>query len=127
MPKIELHVEQLAEIAEVLLGVAYADGRFQAVEADSIRSILAEFAEIDELPQQVVERIHGFDPETFDPGASLEGLEITNPDDQRELLRLVLQVADADKVRDRAEDHYFFMVARAIGASDETIEAAQAE
>lgn len=112
----ELHVEQLATIAQVLLGVAYADKRFEAAEYDTIRAIMTEFTDIATLPPAVVAAIDGFDAAAFDVSAVLETLDVA-PNNHVPLLRLVLRVADADKVREPSEEHYFHAVAAAIGAS----------
>lgn len=116
MAEAEHHVEQLALLGEILLGVAYADGRFQAEEADTIREILAEFANIDELPPPVRSRIADFEPAAFDISTACSGLDTGAVSDRQALLGLILRVADADRVLDPGEEHYIFQVARAIGA-----------
>lgn len=115
--------ESLAAIAELLLGVAYADGRFQVVEAEQIREILSEFTDIAELPEGVVGAIHGFDEGAFDLGRAAARLGPLDADDRRALLAMILRVVDADAVRDRDEEHFFHAVARAIGAFDEDVAA----
>lgn len=110
----ETHVRQLTAIAEILLGVAYADRRFEAAEYDVIRAILTTFSHLDELPKSVVDAISSFDPEAFDVSAAIDKLEVVE-DNRVALLRMILRVADADRVRDPEEQHYFHVVARTIG------------
>ena len=117
----EAHVQQLAAIAEILLGIAYADRRFEAVEYDAIREILGTFSDIDKLPQPVIDAIHNFDADTFDLNTSVDKLSISE-ENRVPLLEMVLGVADADLVRDPEEQHYFHAVAKAVGASTEEIE-----
>ncbi len=124
--KDEIHVRELVAIAEILLGVAYADRRFDAVEFDAIRAILGDFAHVGELPEAVSAAIRAFDADTFELSASVAQLEI-RADNKLPLLQMVLGVADADRVRDPAEQHYFHRLATAIGASSEEVEALLAE
>jgi len=122
----EAHVRQLAAIARILLGIAYADRRFEAVEYDAIREILGTFSDIDALPQPVVDAIHNFDADSFELDTTVAELAV--PEDNRvPLLQMILGVADADAVRDPEEKHYFYAVAQAIGASHDEIEALLAE
>lgn len=117
----EIHVRQLCAIAEILLGVAYADRRFEADEYDVIREILTTFTHLDELPSSVVDAVSSFEAETFDLREAIERLEVSD-DNRLPLLRMILRVADADRVRAPEEQHYFHAVARRIGVAQPHIQ-----
>jgi uncharacterized tellurite resistance protein B-like protein len=114
MEQLEHHVEQLALIAEILLGLAHADGFFLDEEGDKIRGLLEDFTEMS-LPAPVAQRMAAFDPQTFDVDAACALLDAEG-DNRRALLAMLMQVADADEVRDLTEERYIGRVIMAIGA-----------
>lgn len=123
----EYHVEQLAVLAEILLGAAHVDGRYDPPEASHIGGILASFVDMEQLPEAVRLRIRDFDYASFDLSVSCAKLELTTDYDKRELLKLILQVTSSDRSIDDHEQHYLADVARAIGYDTRSFRAAQAE
>jgi len=118
--------EQLAAMAEILLGVAYADGTYDDEERDAIAHILADYGGFDVdaegVPDAVAARMAAFDPDTFDVFDSVVRLELHGRDDARLILHLVVKMVDADAARDTSEESYFFTLAKALGLSDEAFE-----
>ena len=118
MEHANLLVRQLAAVADLLLGVAHADGRLDAVEAAEIRSKLRTFTNADALSELLEARIGGFDPAEFDLHEAVAAVQFNDLGDRLRLLELVRDVLDADRIRDQREESYFFAVAEALGVAD---------
>ena len=116
-PKMEL--QQVKHIADVLLGAAHADGRTEMNEEAVIYQLLAGLLDGNELPEEIVRHIAGFDPARFDLERSCAALGLDAPADRRRLLALVAQVVDVDDEEDLDEGHYIIRLARCIGAAPE--------
>ena len=114
-----MELEQVKRIAEVLLGAAHADGRAELNEEAVIYQLLGGVLDTNELPQELVQHISRFDAAAFDLEQSCAALELTSPEDRRQLLKLVAQVTDVDDVQDLDEGHYIVRLARCIGAGPE--------
>lgn len=110
---------QLEAIADLMLGVAYADGTFDRSEAAAIRDGLAVFDRIRGLSTVVQERVQTFSPTTFDLTAATAAIRFNGLSDKRVLLELVRDVLDADNIRDHRETSYFFAVAQALNLSED--------
>ena len=110
--------QQLEAIADLMLGVAYADGHFDPQEADVIRKSLALFERIDGLSAVVQARLEHFAPSSFDIDEAVASIRFHGRSDRLMLLELVRDVLDADAVRDERETTYFRKVADALGVSD---------
>lgn len=118
---LEVHVRQIAAIADLLMGVAHADGTVSWPERSTIASVLTSFLGHRELPHEVDQRVRTFDPMTFDLEATCAGLSLPTPDDRVALLDLVSRVADADALLATGEQGYLRRVARAIGATEDEL------
>ncbi len=112
---VEPHVEQLALVAELMLGAAHADGDYAGVEIVAIGEQLKGFVEAGELPGHVRRRIRIFDPESFDPKEACAALTFHDDHDKFGLLNLIATVTGADQVLHDAEADYIRLVASAIG------------
>lgn len=115
---LELHVRQMAAIAELLMAAAHADGSVSWPERSTIASVLTSFLGHRELPSEVDDRLKAFDPKTFDLAARCAELQLERPEDRVALLDLVSRVTDADALLTSHEERFLVRVARAIGASD---------
>ena len=118
--------EQLIALAQILLGVAYADGTYDDEERDAIEFLIADYGNLDleavQLPVEVISHMLAFDPDTFDVFDAVVRLHLAGKTDSREVLRLVMRMVDADAVRDTSEESYFFNLAKALGLSDEAFD-----
>lgn len=119
---LETHVRELATLAEIMLGAAYADGRATWPERSAIAAQLAGFLGHKELPDAIVARIQAFDPATFDLEAACRALNVKTPDDRVQLLALVARITDADARLNRGELTYLQRVASIVGATPEELE-----
>ena len=119
MPHSLLQTEKMKRVASILMGAAFADGRYEHVEGVAVRRVLAEMAEDEDLPAEVQQRIDDFDPDSFDLEGECSLLFLTSSDERKELLKMVAVVTDADDVHDLDESYYIVQVARCIGASED--------
>jgi|GEM_PF-1455099 len=110
--------DQLSAIADLMLGVAHADGHFDPQEEAQIREGLDLFGRIDGLSEVVEARMRTFELEGFDLEAAVKAIRFHGTSDRRVLLELVRDVLDADEIRDHRETSYFFAVAEALGMAD---------
>ncbi|HRE88799.1 MAG TPA: TerB family tellurite resistance protein [Myxococcota bacterium] len=118
---LEPHVRQLAAMAELMLGIAHADGAVSWAERATIASVLASFLDDRKLPPEVEERVKSFDPNDFDLAATCGFLNLSTSDDRVALLDMVSRVADADTMLGEHEQRYLRKVAAAIGATEDEL------
>lgn len=118
---VEPHVEQLAIVAELMLGAAHADGDYAGVEIVAIGEQLKGFVEAGELPGYVRRRIRIFDPEAFDPEKACAALTFHDDHDKFGLLNLIATVTGADQVLHPTEEAYIRSVATAIGLNPDEL------
>jgi uncharacterized tellurite resistance protein B-like protein len=121
LSSLEPHVRQLAAMAELMLGIAHADGSVSWAERATIASVLASFLDERKLPPEVDERIKAFDPAGFDAAATAKYLDLRTSDDRVALLDMVSRVADADTMLGEHEQTYLRKVAAAIGATEDEL------
>lgn len=120
--------DQVIALAEILLGVAYADGTYDAQERREIEGLVGAFAGLDthvddfQLPEGVLARMQVFDQYSFDVFDAVVRLELQGRQDAREILHLVMRMVDADSARDTSEESYFMTLAKALGLTDEAFE-----
>lgn len=114
-------VRQLVAIADLLLGAAYADGSVGWPERSMIARVLAGFVHVDDLPEEVRDRVQSFDPSQLDIAQAVAELTVETSRDRRELLGLVSRIVDADAELVPDEVSYLRRVAAAIGASEEEL------
>jgi len=118
---LEAHVAELAALAELMLGAAFADGKASWPERSALAGELVAFTGHKELPAAVKARIEQFDAATFDLAATCQRLAPPTKDDRVALLGLVARVTDADAELHPAERAYLQRVATLIGASDDEL------
>ena len=107
-------MDRILPLCDLLLGAAYADGRLESVEQDTVRDTLKDLMNVDELPEQVEAWINGFDPETFNLDDSAGAFKDDSIDDKKKVLYLVEAIHEADDELDFAEDAYLQDLARAL-------------
>lgn len=107
-------------IADLLMGAAFADNRLDGREYASVKKLLAEVIDAEELPKDMETRLKGFDNKTFDPAGTAKSLELTDDTEKRKLIELIAAVTEADDVLDFDEDAYLKTVAEALGMPKES-------
>lgn len=122
MPDSLLQIEKMKKIADILMGAAFADGRYEQAEGETVQRVLADMSEDKELPTEVRQQIEAFDPESFDLESTCSMIFLTDSDERRTLLKLVAAVTEADEVHDLDESDYIVQVARAIRAEEDEYE-----
>jgi len=105
--------DRILPICDLLLGAAYADGRLEASERQTVRELLSDLAG-GTLPPEVVARIDGFDPKRFDLAACAAQFVKDPIDDKKRLLYLVAAIHEADDELDLAEDAFMADLAKAL-------------
>lgn len=120
MSTLKLDEAQLVLVADILLGVAHADLKYDGVEAREIAKILESLVK-GHLPASVKARFETFDPETFDVGAACRRLSF-NARQRNALFSLISRVIEADDVFDFEESEYLQSVANGLGANPDEIE-----
>lgn len=108
-------------VTDLLLGAVYADSRLEGEEVAAVKRLLTELLD-EELPEEVIDRIEGFDPESFDVLETAEEFSDDPGTSKRTLLELVAAVFDADGEVDFDEDDYMRELAEAIGLEPEEYE-----
>lgn len=108
-------------VTDLLLGAVYADSRLHGDEVTAVKRLLGELLD-DELPEEIVDRIDGFDPDSFDLLESAEEFADDPATSKRTLLELVAAVFDADGEVDFDEDDYMRELAEALGLDPEEYE-----
>lgn len=105
--------DRILPLCDLMLGAAYADGRLDQRERDTVAELLADLAG-DPLAAAVTARIAAFDPARFDLRAAAAPFAGDGLDDKKRLLYLLAAVSEADDELDLAEDAYLADVARAL-------------
>lgn len=107
-------MDRILPLCDLLLGAAFADGRLESVEQETVRDTLKDLLDADELPDEVEAWINGFDPETFVLADSAAAFKDDSLDDRKKLLYLVEAIHEADDELDLAEDRYLQDLAGAL-------------
>jgi len=113
--------DRIVPICDLLLGAAYADGRLEASEQDTVRELLSDLAG-GALPPDVAKRIASFDPKKFNLAATAKQFAADSIDDRKRLLYLVAAVHEADDELDLAEDQFMVDLAAALELPPEATE-----
>lgn len=113
-------IDRILPLCDLLLGAAYADGRLEKVEQETVRDTLVDLMG-QELPEQVEAWINGFDPETFNMADSAAAFVDDSEGDRKKILLLVEAIHEADDELDLAEDAYLQQLAAALGMPDGTL------
>jgi uncharacterized tellurite resistance protein B-like protein len=114
-----MRVEDLKFIADILMGAAYADGRYQDEEADAIRRILKSLMKGEDLPGEVDLHLRDFDSASFNLEQACFESGFDTEEKRRFLLQLVALVSEVDDVYDLDESAYLVRVAKSLGADKE--------
>ena len=97
-------VDRIFPLCELLLGAAYADHDFHALEKTEIRALLIELA--GEVRIEVEACIASFEPEKFTPSAVIGVFKNDTEEERRKLLLLVSTVIETDGQIHLAESDY---------------------
>jgi tellurite resistance protein len=111
-----MRVEDLKFIADILMGAAHADGRYQDEEADAIRKVLKSLMKGDDLPGEVDLHLKSFDHDSFNLEQACFESGFDTEEKRRFLLHLVTMVSEVDDVYDLDESAYMTRVAKSLGA-----------
>jgi uncharacterized tellurite resistance protein B-like protein len=114
-------MDRILPLCDLLLGAAYADGRLEKVEQETVRDTLLDLMNVKELPDEVESWINGFDPETFALADSAAAFKDDPLDERKKVLYLVEAIHDADDELDLAEDAFLHELARALDVPDEVL------
>ena len=114
-------MDRILPLCDLLLGAAYADGRLESVEQDTVRDTLLDLMNVKELPDEVESWINGFDPETFVLEDSASAFADDSVDDRKKVLYLVEAIHEADDELDLAEDAYLQALAKALAVPPEVV------
>jgi uncharacterized tellurite resistance protein B-like protein len=101
-------------IADLLMGAAHADKSFDGREYEVVKKLLANVMSVTAIPEEMLQRLEGFDPTGFDPAAAAKSLSLEDDDDKRRLMELVAAVTEADEELDLDEHEYLETVAGAL-------------
>ncbi len=112
----QMSEEDLKHIADLLMGAAFADGRFASRESDAIRDVLRDLVQDDVLPHDLYGYLDEFEPEAFNLQACCDALKLDSAPKRRFMLKLVAKVTEEDDIHDLDETAYIKKVATAIGA-----------
>ena len=109
--------DRILVLTDLFLGALWADDEFTEDEQKAVRDLLAGLLDVssEALPEQVEERIHDFDPLSFDLETSASDFVADPPMAKRRLLELVGRMVDADGVLEMQEDEYLRRLAHALG------------
>jgi uncharacterized tellurite resistance protein B-like protein len=114
--------DEMGPVADILMGAAFADGRFEGDEAQTVAAALLEALGEEELPKDLVVRMDKFDDAGFEVEKACAALRIGGAADRKALLALVARITECDDVHDLGETDYIVRVAKAIGAEREEYE-----
>jgi len=101
--------DRIFPLCELLLGAAYADQDFQAIEKTEIRALLIELA--GEVRIEVEACIASFEPEKFKPSTVIGIFKDDTEEARRRILLLISTVIETDGQVDLAESDYLREVA----------------
>ena len=122
MSTLSLNLSQICHVAELLLGAANADGDFDGHEAETIGDILRSLVPGEALPNEVTSHLAQFDVDELDLNASATPLRALPEDARQAILKLIVQVVDADEIHDMAEDRYIKQVAEALNVDESHVD-----
>ncbi len=112
--------DRIEQVADVLMGAAYADDLLHGREKLIIRQLLEGLAKADAgLLKQLDLRIEAFSPQAFKLQDSATVFCNDSVEQKRMLLQLVAAVGDADEETDLREDEYLKNLAAAINLAPE--------
>ncbi len=107
--------ERILVVADLLLGAAHADKRFQGKEYAAVQEILNKIIAEPDIMKSVDERMKDFNPDRFDLVETAGRYNADPIVSKRHLLELVASVTHADEELDLAEDDYLRELAGALG------------
>lgn len=114
------HVET---ITDLLMGAAFADKRLEGDEVSKIRDLLCKLLGTTSIPDNLVQRMKGFNPAKFDATAAATRIKADLGDDAAQIIDMIAAVHEADEEFDMAEDAYVRKVGAGLGLSDEQLKA----
>lgn len=114
------HVET---ITDLLMGAAFADKRLEGDEVSKIRDLLCKLLGTTSIPENLADRMKGFNPAKFDAGAAATQLRTDLGEDAAQVIDMIAAVHDADEEFDMGEDAYIRKVGSGLGLSDEQLKA----
>jgi putative colanic acid biosynthesis UDP-glucose lipid carrier transferase len=104
-------------LTDLLLGAVYADGVFCEREQKMVRDVLRRTMRVEELPDEIEQRILTFDPNAFDPRAAAERFVSTMGGGgigRRRLLEIINEVCNADGRLELDENTYMLTLVVAL-------------
>jgi uncharacterized membrane protein YebE (DUF533 family) len=111
----EARAREIAALAELMLGAAFADGHKDPVEVVAIAEQLKEFISVDAMPHLISRRIERFDPGCFDIDAACRDIAVTTDEERIAILQLVARVIGSKTGLHPAEEVYLRKVAAGLG------------
>ena len=117
----KLDHEQLKALADLLLGLAHADGEFDFLEADVINDNLSALVD-PKIPLDVSRHMTEFDSEKFSITEACGRLKLNDPAECQNVLGVLMKVADADGVHDVREHAFINATANVLGAPLEEVD-----
>jgi len=111
--------KDLMLIADILMGAAYADGRYKDEEAIIIEHILLKLVQQETLPVDIQARLWAFDHTAFNLEATCFESDFGTPEKRSFLLQMVALVPEVDQELDLDESAYLIQVAKCLGARKE--------
>lgn len=105
--------DRLLPLCDLLLGAAYADGRLDHREQETVRELLADLS-AGALPDAVDARIRTFDPKQFELAKATAPFRADPVDDRKRILYLVDAIHEADEELDLAENAFLQALAAAL-------------
>jgi uncharacterized tellurite resistance protein B-like protein len=118
----EARAREVAALAELMLGAAFADGHKEPVEVVAIAEQLKEFVAVDAMPHLVSKRIERFDPATFDVEAACREIAVQTDEERIAILQLVARVIGAKSGLHPAEEVYLRKVAAGLGIDPDSLQ-----
>ena len=123
MAKATFEASTLPHLCDLLMAGAHADDHLDGREVEAVKKLLGELIEDgEELPDELVARIDGFDPKGFDLQTSAKGLGELSKEHKRAVLEMLSTLSESDDEIDLAEDEFLRKVADAVGATAEELE-----
>ena len=107
--------ERIRVVADILMGAAYADQNLAGDERASVRELLSNLLETENLPMDLDFHISEFAPQNFDLKQAAATFADADFETKRRLLELVAAVHAADQEFDLAEDEYLHRLGEALG------------
>jgi len=113
--------DHLPQIADLLMGAAYADSALSGRETETVRRLLGELLGHGVVPAELDARVRQFDAKKLDLRATVAPFAGEPAEAKRKLLELIAVVHDADDELDLAEDQYLKDAAAALGIAPDAI------